>query len=137
MYIYYIYFHINMYTYIYMYIYVYIYINIYIHIYIYIYIHISSVCIYIYMCIYIHIGEVRSLVSQGELYKNTYDLKNIVRTVPLPSNSQRVGQISYVLHFRHVFFTIKLLHKRSHFLCSLLMPYWTNLCVVRRTCRQE
>mmetsp|Transcript_11312 Transcript_11312/g.10951 ORF Transcript_11312/g.10951 Transcript_11312/m.10951 type:complete len:292 (+) Transcript_11312:83-958(+) len=41
----------------------------------------------------IKIGEVRSLVSQGELYKNTYDLKNIVRTVPLPSNSQRVGPI--------------------------------------------
>jgi hypothetical protein len=26
---------------------------------------------------------------------------------------------------------------RVHFLCSLLMPYWTSLCVLRRTCRQE
>jgi hypothetical protein len=23
------------------------------------------------------------------------------------------------------------------FLCSLLMSYWTSLCVLRRTCRQE
>jgi hypothetical protein len=22
-------------------------------------------------------------------------------------------------------------------LCSLLMPYWTGLCVLRRTCRQD
>jgi hypothetical protein len=30
-----------------------------------------------------------------------------------------------------------LLHKCFHFLCSLLMPYWTNSCGLRRTCRQE
>jgi predicted ribosome-associated RNA-binding protein Tma20 len=36
---------------------------------------------------------VRSLVSQGKLYKNKIDLKKIVRTVPLPSNSQRIGPI--------------------------------------------
>jgi hypothetical protein len=31
----------------------------------------------------------------------------------------------------------KLLHKYFHFLCSLLMLYWTSLCVLRRTSRQE
>jgi hypothetical protein len=35
----------------------------------------------------------------------------------------------YVLHFRRVLFTIKLLHKCFHFLCLLLMPYWTSLFV--------
>jgi hypothetical protein len=44
---------------------------------------------------------------------------------------------SYVLHFRRVLFTIKLLHKRFYFLCSLLIPYWMVLCVLRRTCRQD
>jgi hypothetical protein len=32
---------------------------------------------------------------------------------------------------------IKLLHKCFHFLWSLLMLYWTSLCVLRRTCRQS
>jgi T-complex protein 1 subunit alpha len=31
----------------------------------------------------------------------------------------------------------ELLHKCFHFLCSLLMPYWTSLYVLRRTCRQS
>jgi hypothetical protein len=44
---------------------------------------------------------------------------------------------SYLLHFRRVLFTIKLLHKYFLFLYSLLMPYWTSLCVLRRTCRQK
>jgi hypothetical protein len=44
---------------------------------------------------------------------------------------------SYVLHFRRVLFTIKLLHKCFQILCTLLMPYWTSLCVLRRTCRQD
>jgi hypothetical protein len=35
---------------------------------------------------------------------------------------------SYVLHFRCVLFTI---NKCFHFLCSLLLPYWTSLCVFR------
>jgi hypothetical protein len=44
---------------------------------------------------------------------------------------------SYVLHFRRVLFKINLLHKCFYFFCSLLMPYWTSLCVLRRTCRQS
>jgi hypothetical protein len=37
--------------------------------------------------------------------------------------------------FKLAFFT--LLYLCFHFLCSLLMPYWTSLCVLRKTCRQE
>jgi hypothetical protein len=37
----------------------------------------------------------------------------------------------------YVLFTIKLLHKCFKFLCSILMPYWLGLCVLRRTCRQN
>jgi hypothetical protein len=34
-------------------------------------------------------------------------------------------------------FTIELLHEWFEFLCSLLMTYWLNLCVLSRTCRQN
>jgi hypothetical protein len=34
-------------------------------------------------------------------------------------------------------FTIKLLLKCFEFFCSLLMPYWLGLYVLRRTCRQN
>jgi hypothetical protein len=43
--------------------------------------------------------------------------------------------VSYVLHFRRVLITIKLLHKCFEFLCSLLMPLC--LYVLRRTYRQD
>jgi transposase len=41
---------------------------------------------------------------------------------------------SYVLHFKRVLFTIKLLHKCFYILCSLCLIGW--LCVLRWTCRQ-
>jgi hypothetical protein len=44
---------------------------------------------------------------------------------------------SFVLYFRRVLFTIKLLHKCFHFWCPLLMPYWTSLSVLRRTYGQS
>jgi hypothetical protein len=44
---------------------------------------------------------------------------------------------SYVLHFRCVLFTIKLLHKFFQILFTLLMPYWTSSCVLCRICRQD
>jgi hypothetical protein len=41
------------------------------------------------------------------------------------------------VQMRCVLFTIKLLHKWFEFLCSLLMPYWLSLCIVRRIYRQN
>jgi hypothetical protein len=71
--------------------------------------------IYMYICIYTHIYIHSSRICE-------VDHK--------PLNP-------YVLHFRRVLFTIKLLHKCFHFLCSILMLFWTTLCVLRRTCRQS
>jgi Cdc6-like AAA superfamily ATPase len=31
----------------------------------------------------------------------------------------------------------KVIYQSFDFLCSLLMPYWTSLCVLRKTCRQD
>jgi hypothetical protein len=68
---------------------------------------------------------------------------------PYPTDKERVADVTVfmiaghettanqVLNFRRVLLTIKLLHKYVYFLCSLLMPYWTSLCVLRRTCRQS
>jgi hypothetical protein len=63
-------------------------------------------------------------------------MRRLFRRAKVALEGKALGS-SYVLHFRRGLFTIKLLHKYFHCLCSLLMPYCTSLCVLRRTCRQE
>jgi hypothetical protein len=49
---------------------------------------------------------------------------------------------TYIYIFIHIYVGILTmrdfsLDKCFHFLYSSLMPYWTSLCVLRRTCRQS
>jgi hypothetical protein len=64
-----------------------------------------------------------------------YTYKLTLRYLDIHQNTSQIR--AREMHFRRVLFTIKLLYKCFHFLCSLLMPYWTSLYVLRRTCRQE
>jgi hypothetical protein len=90
----------------------------------------THICIYTYICMSFY-GQ-----RQGNpLYRDSSPYIQIFGFNPGYTDND-IELASYVLHFRRVLFTIKLLHKCFHFLCSLLMPYRLSLCVLRRTCRQ-
>jgi hypothetical protein len=45
--------------------------------------------------------------------------------------------LSKHLHHQSTFISLTQIISLYHFLCPLLMPYWTSLCVLCRTCRQS
>jgi hypothetical protein len=91
--------------------------NIFSHAYIYIHLY-MYICIYIYM--YTHIGDNISKIRENHLRPLLADTKGTRYCISDVSCLRLSCCIKYF-----------------HFLCTLLMPYWTSLCVLRRTCRQS
>jgi hypothetical protein len=157
----YIHVHIFMYVYIYIYTYIYIhicictytYIYIYIYIYVYVYVHVH---IFLYMPICLHTDPCNCIHILHTYLQITfrYIMPIVTNTCTVCSNIKALYKCPKC---RSVYCSIQCnkVHKSScssqsmlmpmsntigkcfHFLCSLLMPYRTSLCVLRRTCRQE
>jgi hypothetical protein len=96
----------------------------------YIYIQIHTIYLYIYIHIYIqtyihmYIGDLLALKNDFTVAKDGISkIEQVVNSVKsdvlvlTDSNSDHEGLF--------------------YFLCSLLIPYWMGLCVLRRTCRQD
>jgi hypothetical protein len=106
----------HIYMHIYIYIYLYIYIYIYINIYLYTYMYINQNLLFPLRLINCY----RSMLVDGFHSVN----QSLVRSFFMGE----MFWLSIVGLFCCIYF---------HFLCSLLMPYWLGLCVLRRTCRQS